>query len=145
MQFVRDFGSEATQVGQGLRVLYISGAEASEVEGFAVRLAAFGAVTEHQDELYAGVHAIMDDPACYGLMIVDCDSLGGLAVGTKLFRMLGDLRWRLPVILSGRDVTEQVFPTDRSAPICLRSPMSSVALRVGVEHALRERLAWKAA
>jgi hypothetical protein len=39
----------------------------------------------------------------------------------------------------------QVFPEDRSAPILLRAPLSAVSLRVGFEHALRERRLWRAA
>jgi hypothetical protein len=30
-------------------------------------------------------------------------------------------------------------------PVTLRAPVSAVSLRVGFEHALRDRLAWRAA
>jgi len=45
------------------------------------------------------------------------------------------------VILVSRDCPNQVFPAERRAPIVLRAPLSAVSLRVGFEHALRDRLA----
>ena len=50
---------------------------------------------------------------------------------------------RVPVILVSRDCGEQRFPEDRKSPTLLRAPLSSVALRVGFEHALRDRFFYK--
>ena len=51
----------------------------------------------------------------------------------------------LPVMLIAAGVAQQDFPEDRAEPVVLRAPVSAVALRVGFEHALRERLIWRAA
>jgi hypothetical protein len=142
MQFVRNLEVDASQVAWGVRVLLVS---ASDATGVGARLAGLGAAVEHEADLYAGLQAAMEDPGYFGLLVVDCDGFGGVAEGQKAFRMLGDLRHRLPVILISSDLPAQDFPQDRNDPVCLRAPLSGVAMRLGFEHALRERLAWKAA
>ncbi len=49
------------------------------------------------------------------------------------------------MILISRDCAAQVFPDDPLDAVQLRAPLSAVSLRVGFEHALRERMFWRAA
>jgi hypothetical protein len=59
--------------------------------------------------------------------------------------MLGEVARRLPVILVSRECQQQQFPEDRGDAVVLRAPLSAVSLRVGFEHALRDRLLMRAA
>jgi hypothetical protein len=88
---------------------------------------------------------MIDDPMGYGLFVMDCDALGGVEAGMRAAATLAAVQSRVPVILISREFSAQVFPQDRDAPVCLRAPMSAVSLRVGFEHALRDRLMWRAA
>ena len=94
-------------------------------------------------DLFVGLEAAIEDPADYGLFVIDCDAIGGLDAGRRAFAMLADVARRLPVILISKECQQQAFPEDRYAPIVLRSPLSAVSMRVGFEHALRERLAMR--
>ncbi len=98
-----------------------------------------------ETEVFTALEAVIDDPAGYGLFIMDCDAFGGLEAGLKAFATLGLTKARVPVILISKECGEQTFPEDRSAPIILRSPLSAVSMRVGFEHALRDRFMWRAA
>ncbi|EEW26111.1 hypothetical protein [Rhodobacter ferrooxidans] len=109
------------------------------------RIAGFGGTVELETEMYAALSALLEDPVNYGLFVMDCDAFGGIEAGMKAFAMLGMLRAQMPVILISKDCAVQTFPEDRSAPIQLRAPLSAVSLRVGFEHALRERRLWRAA
>jgi hypothetical protein len=88
---------------------------------------------------------MIDDPQGYGLFVMDTDAFGGLEAGLRAFQMLRAADVRVPVILVGRDCGAQVFPDERSAPIMLKAPLSMVSLRVGFEHALHDRVVWRAA
>ena len=59
--------------------------------------------------------------------------------------MLGEVAHRVSVILVSTECSDQRFPQDRCAPVVLRSPMTAVSLKVGFEHALRERFLYQAA
>ena len=139
MQLARNFADDSIWVARPMRVLYLSAADLSEIEAMAMRLSGLGAGMIHAEDVYAAVQFLRDDPGAYGLLIADCDSLGGMSQGDKLFRMLGEAAQQLPVILTATELEEQVFPTDNSAPIRLRAPLTPVALRLGVEHATRAR------
>lgn len=140
MQLIRSFEHEnAALVGWGVRVMLLT-AEGPE-GATARRLAGLGGLVETSPEMFAALSALIDDPAGYGLFVVDCDAFGGLEAGHKAFAMLGDQTARLPVILVSRTCPQQTFPDDRRAPTVLRAPLSAVSLRVGFEHALRDRLA----
>lgn len=140
MQLVRSFEQEdAALVGFGIRVLLVTGQPDTGV--IMRRLAGLGGQVELSHELFEGLSAVLDDPAGYGLLVLDCDSLGGVPAGMKAFAMLGETARRLPVILISSECVKQTFPEDRSAPILLRAPLSAVSARVGFEHALRDRLA----
>lgn len=140
MQRVRSFGQEsATLVGFGIRVMLIT--EQPDTGGITRRLAGLGGVVELSRDLFEGLSTVIDDPAGYGLMVLDCDSIGGIQAGMQAFYRLGENARRLPVILVSTECATQTFPEDHSAPTLLRAPLSAVAARVGFEHALRDRFA----
>lgn len=134
--------SEADLVGFGIRVLLIG--TGPNTESHSARLRGLGSVVEQSDDLFEGLEAVIEDPSGYGLVVLDCDSFGGLAHGEKAFAMMADVRHRVPVILISKDCTDQVFPETRNAATVLRAPLSMISMRVGFEHALRGRLALRA-
>ncbi|MEO6301013.1 MAG: hypothetical protein ABIV25_02180 [Paracoccaceae bacterium] len=146
MHIVRAFEREgAAPVGWGIRVLLLS----SEGEDGLTRrrLANLGGQIEVVDELFTAMSELIDDPAGYALFVVDCDgaNVGGLEAARRAVQMLGNVVERVPVILVSRECGEQRFPNDRLAPTVLRAPLTSVSLRVGFEHALHDRLLFRAA
>lgn len=140
MQQIRSFDhDDAALVGWGVRVLLVT---SEGPDGMvARRLAGLGGRVECLDELFTALSQLIDDPYGYGLLVVECDGFGGLDVARKSCRMLGEEAGRVPVILVTRDCPAQVFPPERHSPVVLRAPLSAVSLRVGFEHALRDRLA----
>lgn len=142
MQMIRPQMHEAAPVAWGIRVLLVAteGAEAA-----ISRIAGLGGTVERADELFTGLDAAMDDPSGYGLFVMLCDGIGGLAAGMRAFALLRAAGCRMPVILASSECDSQHFPDDLDAPVILRAPFSSVALRIGFEHALRDRLLWRAA
>lgn len=140
MQILRGLEQESSSpVGFGLHVLFVavSGAQ----EEIAHRLAGLGGVVERQEELYSALDAIIESPRDYGLVVIDCDSFGGLERGQRAVGLLGEAAGKVPVILVSRECSHQQFPQDRAMATVLRAPLSAVALRVGFEHALRDRMA----
>lgn len=139
MQLVRSFEhGNAALVGWGIRVMLVTTDGADGVT--ARRLASLGGQVETVDELFTALGAVMDDPLGYQLLVIDADCIGGIEAGRRAFSMLGNAATKVPVILVSRDCAEQTFPEDRSTPAMLRAPLSAVSLRVGFEHALRDRL-----
>jgi hypothetical protein len=138
MQVFRSFDHQnAAVAGWGIRVLLLGN---NAMEGRAVRhLASLGSSVETTDELYTALSAVIDDPVGYGLFVIDCDGIGGLEAGRKAVQVLNGSGCTVPVILVSAECGEQIFPQDRRAPTMLRAPLSSVAMRVGFEHALRDR------
>lgn len=146
MQVFRSFEQNGVaMVGRAVRVLLVS--SEGETGVMARRLAAMGAKVDVIDEIYEAVSDVMDDPAGYGLLVVDCDSanVGGLEVAQRAVTLLGAAIQRVPSVLISRDCVTQRFPQDRAAPVVLRAPLSAVSLKVGYEHALRERFMYEAA
>ena len=140
MQITREFDTlAALPVGYGVRVLFLSADAGSALRD---RIAGLGGILETETEVYAALSAIIDDPMGYGLFVMECDGLGGAEAGARAAATLAAVKSRVPVILISHDYAAQVFPQEREAPICLRAPMSAVSLRVGFEHALRDRLMW---
>ncbi len=137
MQFVRSLEQDGqTLVGWSVRTMLLS-ADTSGV--FTNRLKNFGCIVEQEQELFIALDSILSDPSGYGLFVIDADSLGGLDAARQAIRLLADISGRLPMILVSDQCREQVFPQTRDKPTILRSPLSAVALRVGIEHALRHR------
>lgn len=143
MQATHEFDTAtALPVGWGVRVLLLTGNPANSLHRL---VAGLGGLVEIETETYAAVSAMIDDPLGYGLFVIDCDDLGGPEAGKRAVAMLAAARLRVPAILISKEHSSQVFPQDRDAPVCLRAPISSVSMRVGFEHALRDRLIWRAA
>ncbi|MDB5663898.1 MAG: hypothetical protein JWS11_441 [Cypionkella sp.] len=115
--------------------------DAAEGDVLPNRLAGMGGKVEIADDLFAGLGAVIDDPAGYGLCVIDCDVFGGLEAGRKAHALLVDVARRVPVILLSKDCSTQEFPEQRGKAVVLRAPASGIALRVGFEHALRDRFA----
>ena len=143
MQQIRSFEPEGiAPVSLGMRVMLVT---MDACDGpLARRLAGLGGHVECHAELFTGLSQLIDDPYGYGLFVVDCEGFGGLDPVRRACLALAEQSMRVPVILVSRDCPNQVFPTDRHAPVVLRSPLSAVSLRVGFEHALRDRLALRA-
>lgn len=143
MQFTRDFDTDqALPVGWGVRVLVLAESEAAPLVS---RVAALGGPVEVETELYAALAAMIDDPGGYGLFVMDCDAFGGGEAGALARRTLAAVQSRVPMILLCAEHERHEFPQERNAPVTLRTPVSTVSLKVGFEHALRDRLAWRAA
>jgi hypothetical protein len=145
MQIIRSLHkNSATPVGFAIKVLLLS----SEADGgqLARRLAALGAQVDVTDEMFTALADIIDDPIGYGLLVMECDGTNadGLEGGLRAVKMMGDLVTKVPVILVSKECQQQRFPEDRIAPTQLRAPVSSISLKVGFEHALRDRLAYRA-
>jgi hypothetical protein len=137
---------DAALVGWGVRVLLLADPMSNRTEEIMRRVAGFGGLVEEQHELFAAMSALLDDPAGYGMLMMDCDVFGGLEAGRRALSLLRGSGLRIPAILLSSEVKGgQTFPEDRMEPILLRAPVSAVSLRVGFEHALRERLVWRAA
>ena len=140
MQVVRKLEQEHfAPVGFGVRVMLVS--QGAAEQRLRHNLAGLGGKVEHQQELFVGLEAVIDDPAGYGLCVIDCDAVGGLARGRKAHALLADVALRVAVILISSECSVQEFPEQRGMPVVLRGTASAVSLRVGFEHALRERLA----
>lgn len=143
MQVLRAIDTEpAALVGWGVRVMVLSpdGGESRTIE----RIAGLGGRVEVESDLYTAVETLNDDATGYGLFVMECDGFGGLEAGARAVAMMGRAVERMPVILVSSEVAVQTFP-ETHAPVLLRAPLSAVALRVGFEHALRERLVYLAA
>ncbi len=143
MQVHRAIDTEpAALVGWGVRVMVLSpdGGESRTIE----RIAGLGGRVEVESDLYTAVETLNDDATGYGLFVMECDGFGGLEAGARAVAMMGRAVERMPVILVSSEVAVQTFP-ETHAPVLLRAPLSAVALRVGFEHALRERLVYLAA
>ena len=142
MQLVRSFEYDnSAQVGFGVRVLLVSAHDQSGQ--IATRLASLGSVIEFATEVFTGLESIHNDPAGYELFVLDCDSCGGIEAGLKAVSMLAGTSRHIASILVSQECRLQVFSEDRHKPTILRAPLSAVSLRVGFEHALRDRLAMR--
>lgn len=146
MQFVRSFEHDSAAMAiWGVRVLLVS--DQNELGAIGRKLAALGGKVEAVNELYEALSGVLDAPNSQSLLVLDCDSLavGGLEAGQRAVQMMGELSQKIPVILISGECHEQRFPADRAVPTMLRAPVSSVSLKVGFEHALRDRLLYQAA
>lgn len=129
----------ATLVGRGFKVM-LAGADAdSAVAG---KLARLGGEVEAEAEGFMALGAVMDDPQGYGLFVINADGVGGDEAAQRICALLKGAYPRLPVIIVGGQCAEQTFPEEIVEPVRLRAPLSSVSLRVGFEHAMRERMMW---
>lgn len=146
MQFFRQDEAEVSAiVGWGVRVLLLTLAEEVTQSKAAARIAGLGGSVEIENEAFAALDTLILENTGYGLLVIECDSFGGLEAGRNLVSMLHKGGVSIPVILLSSDCTEQQFPYEANAPVILRAPISAVSLRVGFEHAMRDRLVFQAA
>lgn len=124
-------------VGLSIRVMLIGASSRSSI--LAERLAQLGGAIDAVQDLFAGLESVIEDPAGYGLCVIDCDAIGGLVAGRRAHSLLGDISLRVPVILVSGECEQQEFPQERGKPVVLRAAASSLSVRVGFEHALRDR------
>ena len=140
MQFFRGLEQEdATPVGFGTHVMLVSAAEPGNV--ISRRLAGLGGVVDQRAELFCALDELIEGPRDFGLVVIDCDTLGGLAQGRRAVGLLGEIVRAVPVILVSSECSHQRFPEDRLGATELRAPLSAISMRVGFEHALRDRFA----
>jgi hypothetical protein len=138
MQILRPFDPHSiAPVGRSIRVMVIG--VASRAALLAERLANLGGAIDAEQDLYTGLEAVIEDPAGYGLCVIECDAIGGLALGRRAYALMGDAALRVPVILVSGECKQQEFPQDRGKPVVLRGPASKLSMRMGFEHALRDR------
>jgi CheY-like chemotaxis protein len=139
MNLFNSFDPQAsTVVGFGIRTLLIS---TEALDGsLARKLAGLGCRVEDCDELYLALDQVMDGPQGYDLIVVDCDTTGGLDQGKRAHALLKATGRCIPVILVSSECQTQNFPFNRFEPTVLRAPLSAISLRVGFEHAMQERL-----
>lgn len=146
MQVFRQIEPEAAAlVGWGVRVMLLSPEGGAGTPGIAERLAGFGGIVDAEEDLFAAIETMANDATGYGLFVMDCDAFGGIEAGHRAVTMVTRVMGRIPVILVTAACPRQVFPEDPAAPVVLRAPVSAVSLRVGFEHALRDRVIWQAA
>lgn len=146
MQFFRQDEVEISAiVGWGVRVLLLTAAEDAGQSKVAARVAGLGGIVEVENDAFSALDTLILDGTGYGLFVVECDAFGGLDAGRNLVSMLHKGGVALPVILVCSDCAEQEFPNENNGPVVLRAPVSAVSLRVGFEHAMRDRLVFQAA
>ena len=140
MQILRSLEQEVvTVVGRAVRVLLLT--SDSDSGAMERQLASLGAQVDVVTELFSALSDLIDDPTGYSLFVVDCDSanVGGLPAAQHAMRMLAGVAERVSIILVASDCREQRFPQERSEPVVLCAPLSSISLKVGFEHALHRR------
>jgi len=146
MQVFRQIDTKgAALVGWGLHVLLLAPELENRLCRTQFRLAGLGGIVRREVDVFNALDAVNNAQYGYGLFVVECDSFGGMAAGRQIIAMLRKGRPKLPAILLSCDCDEQIFPAGQHDPIELRAPATAVALRVGFEHALRDRLIYSAA
>ncbi|MFV0490503.1 MAG: hypothetical protein ACK5M4_01620 [Pseudorhodobacter sp.] len=131
--------------GWGVHVLLLASEETAESQLTCARLADFGCIVEEESDFYIAAEILGGDQTRFGLFVMDCDALGGLAEGRRLIALLRHAAPAIPVILLSSECGQQYFPEDERQPVILRKPLSVVSLRVGFSHAMRHRLVCSAA
>lgn len=125
----------------GLRMNSVQIVTADRNSAISSHIAALGGRIEYVDELYSGLEAIINDPNGYSLCVIDCDSTGGLLVARSATKMLFDSLQRVPIVLISTECRQSEFPDLRGRPVVLRGPVGKSTLRLGLEHALRDKIA----
>ena len=129
---------QSIAVGFGVRTLMIS--EDVEAGVLYSRLAGMGCQIDVIADVYSALDRIVDGPDEFELIVIDCDTSGGLALAKRAHALLKATGRCIPMMLVSREVSAQQFPSSRYEPTVLRAPLSAVSLRVGFEHVLQERM-----
>jgi hypothetical protein len=142
MQFFRQSDADdAMVVSWGIRVMLLRPACGMQGDQTAVGIAGLGGCVEIQDDAGVALESLVRAGGGFGLLVVDCEALGGLTAAQSWLALLQKHGVALPVILLVSRSVRQEFPNEKGLPVVLRAPVSSVSLRVGFQHALRDRLA----
>lgn len=134
----------AGQVGTGAQVLFLA-AEGPAADRVTTRLEQLGARVTRATEVYSALAELLEDPCEHDLLVMDCDSFGGIDGGRRVVALLSQPRHHIPVILVSKDCLQQTFPSDWREPVILRAPVSAVSLRVALDQVLGSALIWTAA
>jgi len=146
MQIVRQIDQDmAALVGWGVKVLLLAPDYGSRDSRVAVRIAGLGGIVEQETDFYSALDSLEGDQAGYGLFVMEADAFGGLEDARRMITELRRTDPRIPAIVVSSECESQVFPADDRLPVELRAPLSAVSLRVGFEHAMRNRLIFQAA
>lgn len=122
----------------GVRIMLLT----DHAEGrTARRLADYGSVVDHSDELDDAVATILDDPFGYDLFVMECDGFGGIAGAEQAISALiaGDAKMRVMLVSTEFDVP--AYPLGRRTAVCLPQDVSDASFRIGFDHVLRDRAA----
>ena len=142
MQFFRQCDADdAMVVSWGIRVMLLRPGCGMQGDQTAVRIAGLGGCVEMQDDAGVALESLVKVGGGFGLLVIDCEALGGLTAAQSWLSLLQKRGVALPVILLVSRSVQQEFPNDKGSPVVLRAPVSAVSLRVGFQHALRDRLA----
>lgn len=128
MSLFKTITRAAAKLRRGLSVMVLGPVQSDGLGRAADRIAELGGAIEHQAEMFTALSALIDDPAGYGLFVMECDSYGGLAAGRTACAMLGSLTTRIPVILITGESCENAIPERSQDPIILPAPLSKMAL-----------------
>lgn len=105
------------------------------------RLADYGSVVDHADDLEEAVAAILDDPFGYDLFVMECDAFGGIAGAERAISTLIAGAAKMRVMLVSREFEVPTYPLGRRTAVCLPDDVSDASFRIGFAHVLRDRAA----
>ncbi|MDM7933093.1 hypothetical protein [Tabrizicola sp.] len=107
----------------------------------AQRLAMYGCLVDVEDEVYAALASILDDPMGYDLFVMDCDAFGGIDAAERAIATLIAADARMRVILISQEFDIPAYPMGIRTAVCLPDPVSEAGFRRGFDHVLRDRSA----
>jgi hypothetical protein len=105
------------------------------------RLTGYGSLVEVEDELYAALSGILDDPMGYDLFVMDCDGFGGVIAAERAIATLIAADARMRVMLLSCEFDTPAYPLGRRSAVCLPDAISDQGFRQGFDHVLRDRCA----
>jgi hypothetical protein len=122
----------------GVRVMLLTDRPEGQT---ALRLATYGSLVEIEDEFFAALSRILDDPMGYDLFVMDCDAFGGIDAAERAVAALIAADARMRVILVSREFDIPAYPLGRRSAVCLPDAVSEAGFRQGFDHVLRDRAA----
>ncbi len=107
----------------------------------ACRLASYDCLVETEDEFFAALSSLLDDPMGYDLFVMDCDAFGGVQAAERAIATLiaADAKMRVMLLSSEFDIP--AYPLGRRSAVCLPDAVSEAGFRQGFDHVLRDRSA----
>lgn len=120
----------------GVRVMLLTDRPEGQT---ARRLANYGSLVEIEDEFYAALSGILDDPMGYDLFVMECDAFGGIEGAERAIAALIAADARMRVMLVSSEFDTPAYPLGRRSAVCLPDAVSDLGFRQGFDHALRDR------